>query len=393
MKTNIKIIAAVTLVLLTTSCNNKDARMLTVINKDGTCTREYTFHTNEQKLMLPQEEDFDSLIDKSWERTWSVIDSNKSEVPSTVQDMPKRYAVPMTEAQYDSLQELDYSRHLPDFLLAHVKKEFKTVEDMSEHLYKADGTHLVKAEGFEAHSTLKKHFKWFYTDYTFTETFAYVGPAIFPVPLDRFLGADSASFWFTGQPDLTLGLSGAEQKNMLDEIETKVSCWVDANWFTEIYKRIADRYDEVENAPVSKEAFVRLCDSLAMNPETLKLSGYEGNAKGVGKLFDQYFHTEAYNQILQSDTLDHEQGYELLLSFNTDYDLVMPGRVIDAGMGEYDGNVIRYRLSGERTIPNDYKYSIRATSRVTNVWAFIVTFFVIVLAVGSFFIRSQKKKS
>ena len=389
MKANIKIIAAMTLVLVAASCKNKDDRMLTVINEDGTCSREYTFHTNEKMLMTPQEEDFDSLIDKSWERSWSTIDGHKAEIPSSVQDMPARHPVPLTEAQYDSLQELDLSRHLPDFLMVHVKKDFKTVQDMSNQLYMADASRLVKAEGFKATSTLEKRFKWFYTDYTFTETFAYDGPAVFPVPLDRFISADSASYWFTGQPDLTRNLSGAEQKEMLDEIEKKISHWADANWFTEIYMTIAEKYDSIENPPVSKEEFVKKCDSLAMHPETFQISDYYDDEKGIGKLFDKYFNTEVYNQFLQTHKSLRENAYQQLLSFSTYYDLVMPGKVLDAGMGEYDGHVISYRISGDRTIPNGHKYSISATSRVTNVWAFIVTIVVIILAIGSFFYRRR----
>lgn len=42
-------------------------------------------------------------------------------------------------------------------------------------------------------------------------------------------------------------------------------------------------------------------------------------------------------------------------------------------------------MQGERDIPG--AYTIAATSRVTNVWAFIVTLLIIILAVGSFFFR------
>ena len=43
---------------------------------------------------------------------------------------------------------------------------------------------------------------------------------------------------------------------------------------------------------------------------------------------------------------------------------------------------------GECLIPGPY--TIFATSRVTNIWAFIVTSLVIVFAVGSFFYRRKK---
>ena len=85
MKANIKIIAAMTLVLIMASCKNKDDRMLTVINADGTCSREYTFHSTQQWLGIPPEEDYDSIVDKTWDRSWSVLGADSV-----------RYPVPMT---------------------------------------------------------------------------------------------------------------------------------------------------------------------------------------------------------------------------------------------------------------------------------------------------------
>lgn len=365
MKTNSKTIAVMMLVLFMASCNNKDARMLTVINKDGTCIREYSFYTTEEKLMIPQDEDFDSLIDRHWERTWTVIGNDSL-----------RHPVPMTKTQVDSFQKQHPDIQFSDSLMVHVKKRFETVQDMSDN--------LLMAEGFKANSKLEKIFKWFYTDYSFTETFVYDGPPVFPVPISRFLSADSASYWFTGHPDLTRNCSGQEKKEVLDKMEAKVNQWVNANWFAEICKIIADNYDMVKNPPVSKEAFISQCDELAMHPDVLNYT--DEKFDNFKKVFDNHFHSDAYTS-LKTDTLDDSLPYGSFLAFNTNYDLVMPGRVTDAGMGEYDGHVIHYRVSGERTIPDGFKYSIMATSRVTNIWAFVVTFLVIALAIGSFFIR------
>ena len=77
------------------------------------------------------------------------------------------------------------------------------------------------------------------------------------------------------------------------------------------------------------------------------------------------------------------------MSFGMPYDLVMPGTVTDAGMGEYDGRVIHYQLGGERLIPG--AYTIAATSRVANVWAFVVTLLIILLAVGSWFYQKKRQ--
>ena len=375
METNSKWIAVVLLTLLTASCNNKDNRMLTVINEDGTCSREYTFQTTQQWLGIPPEEDFDSIIDKSWERTWSIkgVDS-------------VRYPVPLTEAQFDSLQELDLNKQLGNLLLVHARKTYHGVEEMSAELYRPERYHLKKAEGIKASSTLEKHFKWFYTDYAFSETFTYEGEPIFPVPLSRFLGADTVSYWFTGQPNLTRNMSGAEAKVVLDQIEAKVSQWVNANWFTEICNAIIANYDSIQNPPVSKEQFISMRDSLAMSPKVLNASEEGARTDNFKSEIDGIFQTDAYTKFLQSYKGGPAQ-YEQLLSFGTAYDLVMPGTVTDAGMGEYEGDVIHYRLTGEQLIPG--AYTIAATSRVTNVWAFAVTLLVILLAVGSFLYRRK----
>ena len=375
MKANIKIIAAMTLVLIMTSCKNKDDRMLTVINKDGTCSREYTFHSTQQWLGIPPEEDYDSIVDKTWERSWSVLGADSV-----------RYPVPLTEAQLDSMQALDLDKPLGNLLMVHAKKDYKSVEEMSAQIYRAERSHLIKVEGIKASSKLEKRFKWFYTDYTFTETFAYEDSTLFPIPLSHFLSADTASYWFTGQPDLTRNCSGAEMKEILDGIEKKVSQWSNANWFYEICNVIIANYDKVQNPPVSKERFANIRDSLVMLPCVINADEESFTSNGIfSSQFEKIFQSDAYTEFLHS--YKGALGQYGSLSFGTNYDLVMPGRVLDAGLGEYDGEVIHYRLGGERMIPGNY--TITATSRVTNVWAFIVTFLVVVLAIGSFCYRRK----
>jgi len=377
MKANINIIAAMMLVLIMASCKNKDDRMLTVINEDGTCSREYTFHSSQQWLSASSSEDYDSIVDKTWERSWSVLGADSV-----------RYPVPLTEAQLDSMQELDLSKPLGNLLMVHAKKEYQCVEEMSAHLYREERHHLKEVDNIKANSTLEKHFKWFYTDYTFSESFVYDGPALFPIPLDRFLSADTVSFWFTGQPDLTQNLSGAEQKDMLDDIEKKIGQWTNANWFYEICNVIIANYDQIQNPPVSKERFSIVRDSLVMMPCVLNANEGEGLGDNITNLLEKTFQSDAYKQFLQTNESGFRQ-YEQLLSFGNNYDLQMPGTVIDAGMGQYDGDVIHYRLGGERLIPG--AYTITATSRVTNVWAFVITILVVLLAIGSLFFRKNMK--
>ncbi|MCR5269858.1 MAG: hypothetical protein K6D91_02430 [Prevotella sp.] len=374
MKINSKIIPAAMLILLAASCNNKDDRMLTVINEDGSCAREYTFHSTRQLLAIPLEEDYDSIVDKSWERSWSVGEHEQ------------RHLVPLKDAEWDSIQATAPNDTLDNMLMVHVKKEYESVNDMSAQLYAPENSHLVKVEGIKAKSTLEKSFKWFYTDYTFSETFVYDGAPVFPVPLTRFLSADTAAYWFTGQPDLTRNLSGAELKEMLDDIDAKVCQWINANYFYETCNTIIAHYDSIQNPPVSKERFISMRDSLVMLPCVLNANDGFVWKNGVNVL-DSLFLSESYSSFLKLYE-EEPEGYAQLFSFSTTYDLKMPGTIVDAGMGEYDGEVIHYRLSGERLIPDTF--TITATSRVTNIWAFIVTLLIIVLAIGSFLYQRKR---
>jgi hypothetical protein len=124
-----------------------------------------------------------------------------------------------------------------------------------------------------------------------------------------------------------------------------------------------------------------------MQPCVLNANENEGKAESLTNQIDNLFQSDAYNQFLQT----YEGGFGAygILSFGTNYDLHMPGTVTDAGMGQYDGNVIHYRLGGERMIPGSY--TINASSRVTNVWAFIVTILVNLIAIGTFVFRKKRR--
>jgi hypothetical protein len=366
-------------VLLLTSCNNRDERMLTIINEDGTCSREMTFHPDQETVMAPVNEPIQSNglhFGPDWERTWSTKGDSV------------RHACPMTQEQWDSLMSVWSEQEEPQTGLMHVKRQYQNVSEMSDSLTQAV-RHLFKAT-----ASLDKHFKWFYTDYTYKETFAITNiEQIFSVPLDRFVSADTASYWFTGEPNLAAGLTGAEQKEMLDEIETRISQWFCACTMSNIYAHVWKNYDEVKNPPVSEEQFWALKDSVIMSPAVRDLNLF-GNISQVSNILKDFYQSDAYTPLFSDSTRWERlleikyEDYERLVTMKPMLDYVMPGKVIDAGNGVVEGNVVRYRFSGERLIPHPYNVTI--TSRVTNVWAFIVTFLVILLAIGSFFYRKKR---
>ena len=376
MKTNRILFILAAMMLLMTSCINRDERMLTIINEDGSCSREISFHPHKEQVQASINKPIEIngiYYNTDWERTWSVMGDSI------------QHACPMTEQQWDSLQNVFADQNVPDKILMHFKRNYQNVSEMSDSL-----TQAVR-QLFKATASLDKRFKWFYTDYTYKETLASTDlNQIFPVPLDRFVSADSASYWFTGEPNLAAGLTGAEQKEMLDEIETRISQWFCACTMSNIYAHVWKNYDEVKNPPVSEEQFWALKDSVIMSPAVRNLNLF-GNINQVSNIFKDFYQSDAYTPLFSDSTRWERlleikyKDYERLVTMKPMLEYVMPGKVIDAGNGVVEGNVVRYRFSGERLIPHPFEVTI--TSRVTNVWAFVVTALVILLAIGCLFYR------
>ena len=378
MKTNRFYIIVVAVALLMTSCRNNDSQMLTIINEDGTCSREMSFHPYPKEVMAQLNEPIESSclhFGTDWQRTWSVVGDSV------------RHPCPMTEAQWDSLRRPE--ENVSNKILMHTKRNYQNVGEMSDSLTSIVG-HLFKAT-----ASLDKHFKWFYTDYTYKETLAITNiEQIFPIPLDRFVSADTASYWFTGQPNLAEGLTGAEQKELLDAIEAGISHWFSACTMSSICDFIANvHYDEVKNPPVSKEQFLALKDSIVMSPTVRNLDLF-CNISQVSKIIKDFYHSDAYTPLFSDSTKWERRletkykSYEYLMMMAPQLVYVMPGKVIDGGAGVIEGNVVHYKFSGERMIPHPYDVVI--TSRVTNVWAFAATFLIILVAIGSFFYRHKR---
>ena len=380
MKTNRFLIIIAALVLLFTSCNHNDERMLTVINSDGTCSRQMSFHPYPKEVMAPLDENIESNgvhFGPDWQRTWSVVGDSL------------HHPCPMTEAQWDSLRLIFPKQNISEKILMHTSRNFQNVSEMSDSL-----TQVVR-HLFKATATLDKHFKWFYTDYVYHETFAITDiKQIFPVALDRFVSADSASYWFTGQPNLAEGLTGVEQKEMLDEIEASVSHWINACTFTSVCSIIAHYYDKVKNPPATREQFLSNCDSIITSSAVRSMDLFN-DVEQVKKILSNYYHSDAYTPILSDSTMHwgnklekQYRQYQYLMMMAPTLEYQMPGHMIDAGDGKIENNVVRYRFSGERLIPRPFDVAI--TSRVTHVWAYALTLLIILLAIGSFVYKRRK---
>lgn len=355
--------------MLVSSCKeNNDIRMLTIVNEDGTYKRQVSYRAK------MSEEEFDSI--------WRSSDHlNISAIPC-----PECLAV-------DSMMGL-HAEPQGDSVTFTWYQLYNSIEDLGNHTpLRMNGVPL------KSHTKLDKHFRWFYTEYKFEETFECLGDNM-TIPITDISCEDTIKYWFTGIPNLARGKSGSEITEMNNDIEPLVTKWFNDNLVSIVVNYIADHYDSISNPPVSKEEFLGLRDSLGNyildNSEFFINTDFTKKGMETDEIFQKFFHSNGYDIFFEDDSeLSNELGERLIeqysvFAFNVSYALQLPGNVVEVGNGELVGDsVICYPLTGERLIPTEY--TVSATSHVTHIWAYIVSIAVILIAI-SCWISLRKKK-
>lgn len=340
------------------SCQDQHVRLHTIINENGTCIRAVSY----SNVMTQAQRD------SAWGQGnigWS-------------HPLPECLNI---KSFHDSHTDIGAG----DTVTTTFRHLFDNVEEMAEQMPLMLGGNTLKSR-----AQLHRRFRWFYTEYDFTETIEGLADS-FPLP---FADVQLLSYWFTGEPNLIAGLTGAEAAERLSEMETKVTHWLNDNFCHIIFHFIADHYDSITAPPVPRDRFVQLQDSLAnylmKEGAVLWLSNTE-----LSQLMRDFFHSDAYAPFFDDETpvskqLNDELAHSLtIFALSVPYTLQMPGTITDAGSGSLNPDgIIHYPFTGERLIPKDYV--IHATSRVSHPWAYVVTILIILLAIGSFLYRRRK---
>ena len=345
-------------VLAMVSCDEWQAQINTEVSRDGSCVRTVTT-TGDNCLMTDPVWDFEYTCvpkDSTNEDNYVYVKPEGADVPHLVLDSNRTYR---NSARFDR------------------------VEDMSAH-----PSLQVYGQPVTSETALSKRFKWFYTDYTFTETFA-GWQDNFNIPVTDYVSADEASFWYTGYPELTRGWSGKDIADFTSKLEEKMESWMYATAWDIYFNTIAIYYDDLDDAPVSRDEFLSARDTIIKLAFERCVDFFDDDRD---ELMEEYFQSD----FLSSSNLD-DYKYDRcsdslyyrslgLPSLMVDYTLRMPGRVTDAGSGKVaDDGAVEYCFDGGFIMFGDY--TVTVTSRAVNVWAFLLSGLILVVAVGSFFIK------
>ena len=345
---------------LLSSCQG-DIEMLTIVNEDGSCMREIVVAADRSLLTTGKYDNDDphvARIEDGWELYWGYKGDNS------------RFPIPMSVEKYDSIsREVGPSRAVKDTICVYARKEYASVEDMC-----AGSPMFFVDEQAGADGSLDKEFRWFYTDYVFTEKFSSVAD-YFKVPVTDFMSEEEALYWFSGTPDLYAGKPTWRYYEFLEDLKEKADRWVFANMYYNILSGIADRYDMVVEPPVSKDEFIAQLGDVVK--QLASCDTYKLEYRTARSIVSSHFGSDAYSPFINEDEWKKDEilsttaAFDYLFLFYYNESIVMPGRVIDDGGGMYKDGVVTFKVDAGRFLLKDYE--IRVVSRIVNVWAFIVT--------------------
>lgn len=352
MKNNVFLAACAAIFI--TSCDCK-FDMTTVVDRDGSITRVITCPADSAFLCGDREMSMDPLnsdvspiiITDDWQLSWS--DSGRVE----------QHPWPVPPQQYGSLS----GKHV-----VHMTRRFDSSARMSAEFQ-------FDLMPIKPHSEFSRKFKWFYTDYSFSETFP---QPEFKIPVTDYLDIEMAGLWFAGGPQFE-GIPGSQLFSLMSEYALAAANWLYANYLLEYYLFIADTYDDLDNPPLSKQEF--LAQKQAFIDNHVNVSEEPDFENGLrNALTDQFGSDYYYNAIVSQDI--PSASWFLFQDFSFDYTVVMPGKPLPVYGAITDGHAQTRHLTLGMIYPEDYTVTVQ--SRAVNWWAWILSALTVLLAIGSF---------
>ncbi|MCL2131347.1 MAG: hypothetical protein FWH36_02645 [Lentimicrobiaceae bacterium] len=259
------------------------------------------------------------------------------------------------------------------YAIAKVGKNAKSIEQYSKEI-QCDKDKQSYAAPEES---LVKKFRWFYTRYSFKTVYKKLQYEL-PVSIDDYLSKKEQILWTQGDMSNYKVQNGLEMYQDLDKINDKFSEWMSRNYFEtsfESIRKMAIGY-ELDTAKETIYEKIRETDEKSLDsPET------------ICTVLDSFYQTTYFSQLYESnkETLktDKEDEYPFLEHiFNTiSYELVIPGQLTKTNAPLIQSDTLIWKVDGMRLLFDDYVLS--AEYRVANIWAFIVSGVVILIAVGS----------
>jgi len=337
MNIRLRCITTVALALGLSGCLEDEYKVTTVVSTEGTCERVIT--VGREKKTVPDGA-FPVPTDSTWQCEWTVA----KKVDSTSKKAENVYTARKRFADFDALA-----------------REYPVQHDSTR---------------FSISVNVQKKFRLFYSYYDYSETYARFDPLHVPVQPSAFMTEEELRQFMSSEvPDSTL--------------EKKFNRWEQRNMMEWAFGRLVDAVRRRNDPGVPVSLFEQ-------NKERLIALFADDTTKGRKH---QNFEDKTVSDMagllhLSTDTvrflvpeLDSVGSHAMKRMEITDRakgsytnSVVMPGVIIATNAGEVRGTTVVWRFTHEHLALMDYPMNVE--SRVVNLWAIILTAFVVLVAIG-----------
>lgn len=234
---------------------------------------------------------------------------------------------------------------------------------------------------------LSKEFRWFYTNYKFTGVYKKVAYEV-PVSIDKYLTKEEQKIWSQGDFSKYKALNGSELNDKLGDLESKFIEWYSRNSF-ELSLESIKKYSNQNISDADKDAMYKQMQ------ENYQIVSSYATPESVCNAIDAFYKTSSYSQLYSTKKEAIEEDFDNLGSFvNTlskviSYELIVPGQIVDSNSPIIASDTLTWKVDGIRILFDDYTLS--AEYRIVNIWAFVLSGLIVVVAAFSCYLLRRKK--
>lgn len=317
-------------------------------------------------------------VDKNLSVCREVYANSSEGSPADMSFMP---ADRWSRAEYVDPFKVDFHYEVIDLN----EKSRAEAEDISSIAFSPDSSQLMNPL-FSPLERLDKRFRWFYTYYDYSTRFGSVAPML-PLPFEGYVTPEQASLFLRGQ-DPPEGWNGLEMYVLLDDVNRCFFTWyADAVFFT-----MCDLFDPY--CSKSQNAFLDACKPAfadGIDEESIIIMEPDDFAARLDAIAPDAGFGEVYARNAEALADEYADRSELVSYFNYSflYRISLPGRYFEGNAVDFiDGDPVwrvdAFRLMGGELV-------LEATSRTLNVWAFVLTFALVLLFLQVFAKLFSKK--
>ncbi len=348
----IRLLFATAMIILgLSSCNERNYRMITKINKNASVSREIYAHGDSS--FLAGDSTHNPFL-FNFESDWHLEKLNTT-----------------AENTFRSKKEN-----------VKISKTFQNIEETSSNVsFDPIFRSFVRPE-----ESVKKQFRWFYTTYTYTGIYKKLDLTKIPVPIDKYMNKEEQKLWFQGVTDNLQGMNGIELKDNLDNLENQFFTWISRNVYETSFSTIQHFIEISPDSPYTLSQLTGIKDSLFVT-NSVDIENTDFQTSDVCKMLDKYYKTNYFTDLYNgkkniiNEFYDKNYGWgNELFTTSIEFELIIPGEIMNANAGMVRQDTLTWKVDGMRLIADDYQ--LVAQSRITNTWAFIVTFILILITLG-----------